>query len=128
MLSRLDIEEVTCNEDRLIDLDSDDFKDSAYLTLIQTVIDNSERLPDIQVKDNKVYKKVKFDRESGSETSWKVWLPNPAISKVLGKCHMDNTVHGGVAKTLHKLRELFYWPTMVKDTKNYVRFCDCVRK
>lgn len=56
MLSRLDMEEIAVDATSIINFDSEEFKKSSYLTLIDTVEQNSNRLPDLKVNDGIVYK------------------------------------------------------------------------
>lgn len=53
----------------------------------------------------------------------KIWLPESLTSKVIENAHLDNTLHGGIAKSLINVREYFYWPEMVRDVKNFVYNC-----
>lgn len=79
---------------------------------MEIINQNQDRLPDLKVKDNIVYKKLKFNREGENDkNSWKIWLPDDLTMKIINKSHINNTSHG-VLKTLYNVREYFYWPTM----------------
>ncbi|MDD9818054.1 MAG: RNase H-like domain-containing protein, partial [Gammaproteobacteria bacterium] len=57
-------------------------------------------------------------------------LPKKLVPEVLSLAH-DHVCSGhlGVTRTVEKVRQRFYWPTMFKDITNWCRTCDkCGRK
>ncbi|XP_058982088.1 uncharacterized protein LOC131803998 [Musca domestica] len=48
MLSRLDMEEISVDTTSIIDFDSEEFKNPIYLSLIDTIEQNKDRLPDLK--------------------------------------------------------------------------------
>ena len=130
MLSRLDMEELTFDRTKIINFNSEEFKNEKYLSLIDTIEQNRDRLPDLKVCEGIVYKRVKFNREEvdSEDDCWKIWLPEELTAEVITKSHIQNTSHGGTAKTLFNVREYFYWPSMVKQIQHFVKECDTCKE
>lgn len=110
-LSRASVEEVCGDSIIAIDLESVHFVDAEYLELLTTVQENSSRLPDVRVLDGKVYKKTDFS--SGDvlldATCWKLWVPGDLRASLIRSAHVPPMAsHGGVAKTIERLRRMFY--------------------
>ena len=60
----------------------------------------------------------KFDR------SLRLVIPKSLISYALHLVHNSyQAAHNGFVKTLHRARDLFYWPNMAADIKAYVSHC-----
>lgn len=125
MLSRLDMEEITAIN-TIIDFNADEFGCSEYRSLIDTIQQNQNRLPDLKVVEDIVYKRVHFniDEAENEEDCWKIWLPTSLTNEVIKKSHENNTAHGGTSKTLFNVREFFFWPGMVKQIRNFIAECD----
>jgi len=52
---------------------------------------------------------------------WELWISSGLVSVVLKYAHDDPLAsHGGVHKTLERLRRYYYWPGWVKDFKEEV--------
>lgn len=128
MLSRLDMEELTIVSSPLINFDSEEFKNEQYLSLIDTIEQNNEGLPDLKVIEGIVYKRICFNREDIENECWKIWLPNELTKEIIKKSHEDNTSHGGMAKTIHNIRQFFYWPSMTNHIKDYINKCDTCKE
>lgn len=69
---------------------------------------------------------VHVNTEYGREMS-KIVIPFSCRSVVLKSCH-DNAGHFDIKKTLEKLKSRFWWSSMRKDTKLYVRGCIVCQK
>lgn len=130
MLSRLDMEEIEMVINEIIDFNSIEFQSPEYMKLIDTIQQNKSSLPDLKITDGYVYKKTKFNRgdEEEEDECWKIWLPEKLTENVIKKAHEDNTCHGGVTKTLFNVREFFYWPTMSKQVREYIKRCDLCKE
>lgn len=130
MLSRLDMDEIAVETTKIIDFNSDEFKNEKYLSLIDTIEQNHERLPDLKVSEGVVYKRVKFNREDidNEDDCWKIWLPENLTEEIIRNSHENSTSHGGTSKTLYHIREFFYWPSMVKQIKNFIQNCDTCKE
>jgi len=126
-LSRLHAEIEQVEFEPSIDMHSEEFKSPEYLNKIQLIQQKSSTFPDLKVHDNKIYKKFQnIDSQNSSETSsWKLWIPKALIPKVLRVAHEpQNKCHGGISKTLERLRINFYWPKMVRDVVYFVKRCE----
>ena len=56
--------------------------------------------------------------------SHQIVLPDQLVREVLYAAHdSPGSGHLGVDKTLHKVRERFYWPTLFRDVNKYCRTC-----
>lgn len=53
----------------------------------------------------------------------KIFIPFSVRQSVLKLCH-NNSGHFAVAKTLAKICSRYWWSTMRKDTKLYVKGCE----
>ena len=126
-LSRQNFDEV--NElDRvpLVDTDSLQFKTPQYLDLANKIKENESCYPDLRVHENKIYKRTEFaSGESEQEIfAWKLWIPESLTNEVIKNAHVPpNKCHGGVAKTLERIRRNFYWPKMTIAVRDYVARC-----
>lgn len=53
-----------------------------------------------------------------------MWIPPNIIHPVIERAHTNETAaHGGVAKTLERLRRFFYWPKMPMQLKSFIKNC-----
>jgi len=129
-LSRVNEEEVAAleaSQGLLVDLESSQFKDPDYIDLIEKVKANASSLPDLKSADGFVFRRT--EHTSGEPIHynfcWKLWAPSGLVPVALKNAHDDPLAsHGGVRKTLERLRRYYYWPGLVKDVKEYIRSCD----
>lgn len=110
-----------------VDFQNESFRSEEYLDLIAYIKENQEQLPDLVISDNLVYKRT--THSTGNDIIdtkiWKLWVPSPLRTDLICTGHNPpNKSHGGIAKTLHRLRERFYWPYMALDVKYFVNNCD----
>ena len=129
-LSRYDMDEISSDVGNLIDLSSDAFKSEDYLELIKTIKENSENLPDIKIVDDLVYKRVRpyGEDEQFDDFAWKLWVPLELATEIVEKCHTKLVFHGGVGKTLQRIKEYFYWPNQTIHVRNFVRNCEICKE
>ena len=109
------------------DMNDPAFKSDEYLELVSTVTQNSRNLPDLLVSDGMVLKKVKTSPQAleGVESCWKLWIPQTMTDSMIRQAHEPQRAsHGGIAKTLHRLQEMFYWPNMFVQVKQFVSSCE----
>lgn len=112
------------NKDALLDFETVEFESGEYLDLIRDIIENSEKLPDIKVIDGIVYKRTIFNQNINEEYHWKLWVPENLTVTIIEKAHAPNNVaHGGIAKTMERIKRFFYWPKMTSQIRNYVSDC-----
>ena len=122
-LSRL-VEEVQTLDD-FIGFETTEFESEDYLELVKTVTQNKERLPDTKVENNLVFRRNNMSVSAElEEFEWKLWIPENLTSTLIEEAHVpENKSHGGIRKTLHYLRQKFYWPNMVAQVRNFIRNC-----
>ncbi|XP_030385488.1 uncharacterized protein LOC115632467 isoform X1 [Scaptodrosophila lebanonensis] len=129
-LSRVHDDEIAAIESSnglLVDLESKFFKSDDYTELMERVKANADKLPDVKVVENFVYRRS--DHATGDQLhdsfGWKLWIPKELVSEVLKNAH-DHPLasHGGVHKTLERIRRYYYWPGLVNDVKCYINSCE----
>lgn len=121
----LDMVSDTCFSD--LSFNHPAFQSDEYLELIKTIQVNHRKLPDLYTSENLVYKKVKTtcELDLSTESSWKLWMPTSLTEKIIKSAHEPlHAAHGGMAKTLHRIQELFYWPNMFSQVKSFVNSCE----
>lgn len=107
-----------------VDLSDPAFQSPEYLDIISTIENSPSKLPDLTVQNNFVYKKS-WASESGLDNPWKLWIPSSLTENLIKKAHdPPQAAHGGRAKTLYRLRQLFYWPGMVLQVRQFCDRCD----
>lgn len=108
----------------MIDLDSEDFNSEEYKDM-RTKLGGSD-FPDFKVVDEYIYYRTNFDRgDTDRSMDWKLLVPEGLRLKVLYGAHNPpNSAHGGIFKTLDRIRRYFYWPGMVADVKRYIAECE----
>ncbi|KAK9701510.1 Integrase core domain [Popillia japonica] len=99
--------------------------DHWYREMLIKVREQPEKYPSFRVEGNILYKHI-LNRcpVSSNLSEWKIVVPTPNRAEILKMDHDDQTEgHLGVSKTLSRVLELYYWPTMRKDIFKYVRKC-----
>jgi len=62
-------------------------------------------------------------------SEWKLVIPDSLIGSLLRQAHNTPTsAHLGQAKTLELLQRQFYWSTMARDVRNYIKNCDVCKQ
>jgi len=110
-----------------VDLQSEFFKSDEYTELKTNIIENQDLFPDLLVSDGYVYKKTEFSTGDPiqEDKAWKLWVPSELRENLLINSHYSESAgHGGIHKTLERLRLRYYWPGMVKDVQELVKNCD----
>lgn len=129
-LSRVHMEELSSHA-LAVELDSPEFSSADYLDLLHKVETNEERLPDLFVRDKKVYIREKSNRENAinDRAHWKLWVPAALTTDLITRAHNPPlAAHGGITKTLDRLRQNFYWPKMASDVHSFVTKCDICKE
>ena len=82
----------------------------------------------LKLKDGTLYRQ--FESQDGSSRRLQLIVPKDLREEVLSQLHEGPTGgHFGEDKTLHKLRERFYWPGHQKDVTTWCRTCkDCAAR
>lgn len=110
-----------------IDLNSIHFGSEEYKNLIKYVHENKESVPDIRESDGYVYKRTQFATGDPiqEDRAWKLWVPTELREDLLHQSHFSESAgHGGISKTLERLRLRYYWPGMVKEVQDLVKSCE----
>ena len=56
--------------------------------------------------------------------SWKLVIPEEQRVDILREMHDDpHAAHPGIEKTYKKVAQFYYWPSIYRDTLNYVKIC-----
>ena len=75
----------------------------------------------LKLRNGVLYRQINTDQRP-DRNSLQLCLPRDYRKEALEECH-DNVGHFGVDRTLDLLRDRFYWPYMLEDTKEHVRSC-----
>lgn len=99
-----------------------------YNNKMKEVQDKPGENPDYMVKGDRLYRHIlhtlNFNDNDPAE-EWKICVPKDERTRVLNECHdLPTAGHLGVAKTLARLAQHYYWPGMLRDATKYVRSCD----
>ncbi|KAL6417111.1 hypothetical protein ACFW04_014674 [Cataglyphis niger] len=63
-------------------------------------------------------------KETSADEQWKECVPKEQRAKVISQHHNEPTAgHLGIAKTIARIAEYFYWPGMFREIAAYVRTC-----
>lgn len=110
----------------LIEMRSEDKHDEGYDKIIKGLQNDPQKFPEFQLKDGKLFKYVQNKNGLGVyENVWRLFVPLGSRQEVLRRCHDDPlAAHMGVAKTLQRVKDHFYWPRMAYDTEKYVQKCE----
>lgn len=111
----------------ILDFKDPSFESAEYLDLVSYVLENSEQLPDVTSSEGFVYKRM--NHAVGDElldtNIWKLWIPSALRNDLIKSAHdPPNRAHGGIGKTIHRLKERFYWPYMALDVRTYIKVCE----
>jgi len=105
-----------------IKLDSTAFQSSDYVNLMQAVDENLFKSADLQTSKGYAYKRMGFCLNDAVDEAraWKLWVPAELRSDLFWRAHHVITAgHGGLHKSLAKLRQFYYWPGMAVDVQNF---------
>lgn len=108
----------------LIDLEEDLFSgDEWYEGLMKRVLEFPKNYPAFRVENDLIFKCSK--NHKGGEFKWKLVIPTHRRIPLIKNCH-DTLIsgHGGVNKTIQRIKTRFFWPGMNKTIKDYVRRCE----
>ena len=99
-----------------------------YTRIVDTVRRDPAAYPDFRIEGGKLYKHILHSlnfKEIPSTTQWKICVPREERAEILEKLHDAPTAgHCGIAKTIARVAERFYWPGMFREIAGYVRNCD----
>lgn len=132
-LSRMYAESIEEVREVLIDVDfsSPFFSSEEYEELRSTILNHQEKLPDLCVSNGYVYKRQQPRRGDPiqEDFAWKLWVPSGLTEELIYNAHCPpQTSHGGIHKTLYRLREKYYWPNMVSQVKTFIQNCSTCKE
>ncbi|UYV69241.1 hypothetical protein LAZ67_6002959 [Cordylochernes scorpioides] len=88
--------------------------------------DITGKLPDAKTRDE--YKKINgilYKKNHATQgNQWLVVAPKQSVSEIMKTAHdIPEAGHMGVAKTVHCIKQRFYWKGLEEDVRKYVRSC-----
>lgn len=106
---------------RVFSLETDN--DVWYNSLHEKIKHFPDHFSNFLIIDNLIYKNVR--ELNSSNFSWKLVVPQSMRNDILKQYHDEPiSSHGGVRKTLSKIKTRYYWPGMAKEIKKYVKVCE----
>lgn len=89
--------------------------------LLSRVKNNANTL--YKIENGEVLKRLNHGTDSSAE--WRLCVRTPDRERVLQECHSAaQSGHLGREKTYKRVANLYYWPGMYKDVRNFVRKCE----
>lgn len=56
---------------------------------------------------------------------WRLWIPSDLTPTLISQARTaDDGLHNGGAKTIHKLRQLYFWPKLSAQVTGFIRECE----
>lgn len=109
-----------------LNVEADDFTgDAEYDELLENILNDPNLYPKYRITDNKIFKNVSLKKNS----DWKLYVPLQLRQKVLVDKH-DTVLaaHQGYSRTLARIKQLYYWPKLYVDVKEYVKRCEVCKQ
>ncbi|UYV77837.1 hypothetical protein LAZ67_15002540 [Cordylochernes scorpioides] len=88
--------------------------------------DITGKLPDTKIRDE--YKKINgilYKKNHATQgNQWLVVAPRQSVPEIMRTAHdIPEAGHMGVAKTVHRIKQRFYWKGLEEDVRKYIRSC-----
>jgi hypothetical protein len=81
----------------------------------------AEQSQECRIEQGKLY--------SSTTSEWKVCVPKDKRQQIISQNHdLPNAGHIGVAKTIKRIAQRYYWPKMITDIIKYVARCSARQK
>ena len=97
---------------------------SELRALLTTGQCNHADLPPVNTDQFSVVNQIVYhDSVEGKSTIHQIYVPEAMRQEALRFTHIELSLHGGKAKSLHFLRRCFFWPQMYSDLLLYIRNC-----
>lgn len=109
-----------------VDLQSEKFRSTDYLQLIDRIKENLDKTPDLKIIDGYVYRRTEHcsGEQLQDDLAWKLWIPKDMVREILEKAHDSHlSAHGGINKTIERIRRFYFWPNLVNDVRDYINSC-----
>lgn len=104
-----------------------DVKDPWYVELVHKVRKDPEDYGKFAIHDDKLFKLVTI--HPALPLKWVQVVPREVRAELLHQCHdVPTSGHGGVFRTLQRLRNQGYWPNMKEDVVRYVNTCQTCQR
>lgn len=79
----------------------------------------------LKIFNGQLFKQFNGLNQSLLVDGWKLVVPPTLQQNILYECHDSPlSAHMGVKKTINRVKEKYFWPTMVKDVTAYVNNCE----
>lgn len=130
-LSRALVDEIHPAVSQPIDLTDKEFDGDEYKRLRAEVESHKKELPDIELRNRIIYKRMLQSSDQDGETcpAWRVWIPEGLRCKTIQEAHNPpSAAHGGIDKTLNLVRRFYNWPGMAKDVRDFVAACSLCKE
>ena len=88
-------------------------------------------MPDIVISEGYIYKlcSTRSGDPSKEHRSWRLWVPATLTNEVIKSAHIPpNCSHGGIGKTLYRIREKYFWPSMGIQVKSFIDNCQTCKE
>lgn len=132
-LSRVFVDELQQLDDLAppFDFSHDAYDDLSYAAHRTRILNEADRLPDLQVRDRQIFIRTQF-RKGGPLTNtagWKLWIPPGLTAITIAHAHNPPLAsHPGVGKTLEKLRRSYFWPRMGPQVAEFINHCQTCKE
>jgi len=114
-----------------VDLNNSAFNSSEYVNLRQQIETSPEKFPILRIHENRIYIRLepKLMDKLSDLSIYKLWIPVELRKSLIEHNHDEPVAaHGGIKKTLDRLRKFYYWPHMAQDVKSFVLKCDVCKE
>ncbi|CAK1587301.1 unnamed protein product [Parnassius mnemosyne] len=114
-------------EINIIDIKPDD-KDDWYNSIEKEITEGKGR-DDWILNQGILWKYLRLKQFPDEKDSWKIAIPEKLRRQILIECHDSPTAgHLGIKKSINRTRQHYFWPSLIKDVKDYVRKCETCSK
>ena len=111
--------------------DSTKILDPAYLNILLKIRSDPASYPNLQIYEDKLYIRIEPKRRIPLTDIpiWKLWIPSDIRKSIIASEHNPpDAAHGGIKKTIERLRRLYYWPKMANEIHDYIIHCDICKQ
>lgn len=111
-------------------IDNNETKDEWYNRLKTLATEKPQENDHLKIVNGLVYIKKSMNEECHDPNClWRLCVPKEKREQIMKKCHDDiSSCHLGRFKTIHKIRQSYYWPAMAQTIEKYVRNCQVCKE
>lgn len=95
--------------------------DKAYDNCWKNLMRNPDRYKNHRIEGDIILIKVPFKRNQSND-DWKIFPQPKLVDEIIRHAHEEN-MHGSIRSTIHKIQELYYWPKMRLEVRQWVNNC-----